>query len=221
MKRIGLLFVFSVLALHLAAAREDGIPKAAGKPLNEVKIDFEPFLVPSFLSELMERTFAETGGFGLKAGYERILTDRFSAGAEFAFVTADVSAESFEAVINSVDAGVHGRFYPFRNFFYLQAGLGLVTFNFDLSGSTGSLDQFKENFDPYTGVGGTFDIGFGSRWLIGGHFIIDASITSGLYLGNTISATTLFKLASGGIPAISGNGFPFRFDAAIAFGWAF
>jgi hypothetical protein len=221
MKRIGLLFMFSALVFQLAAAQESGIAKTAGKPLNEVKISFEPLLVPSFLSELMERTFAETGGFGLKAGYERMLTDRFSVGAEFAFVTADVSAESFEAAINSVDAGVHGRFYPFRNFFYLQAGFGLVTFNFDLSGSIGALDQFKENFDPYTGVGGTFDIGFGFRWLIGGHFIIDASTAAGLYLGNAISAVTLPKLASAGIPAISGNGFPFRFDASMAFGWAF
>jgi hypothetical protein len=83
------------------------------------------------------------------------------------------------------------------------------------------LDDFKENFDPYTGVGGTFDIGLGWRWLIGGHFIINASIVSGLYLGDALSATTLPKLASAGIPAVSGKGFPFRLDAAIAFGWAF
>jgi hypothetical protein len=169
----------------------------------------------------MERTFADTGGFGCKAGYDRMITNRFQAGIEFAFITANTKAESFEAAINSIDAGFHGRFYPWMNFFYLQAGFGIVSFSFELSGSTGALDDFKENFDPYTGVGGTFDIGFGFRWLIIGHFVIDASITSGLYLGNAISATTLPKLASAGIPAISGNGFPFRLDAAIAFGWAF
>jgi hypothetical protein len=221
MKRIGLLFLFSAFVFQIAAARESGIAKAAGKPLNEIKVDMGPLFVSPFISELMERTFADTSGFGCKAGYDRMITDRFSAGVEFAFITVSTKAESFEAAINSIDAGIHGRFYPFRKFFYLEAGLGLVVFDFELSGSTGALDDFKENFDPYTGVGGTFDIGFGFRWLIGGHFIIDASIMSGLYLGNTISATTLFKLASGGIPAVSGNGFPFRLDAAIAFGWAF
>jgi hypothetical protein len=221
MKKPGLLLVFSVLAFQIAAAQESGISKAAGKPLNEIKVDIGPLFVAPFISELMERTFADTGGFGLKAGYERMITDRFSAGVEFAFITIGTEAESFEANINSIDAGLHGRFYPWMNFFYLQAGFGFVVFDFELSGSTGALDDFKENFDPYTGVGGTFDIGFGFRWLIGGHFIIDASITSGLYLGNAISATTLPKLASAGIPAVSENGFPFRLDAALAFGWAF
>jgi hypothetical protein len=73
---------------------------------------------------------------------------------------------------------------------------GLAAFDFELSGSTGALDDFKENFDPYTGVGGTFDIGFGFRWLIGRRFVIDASITSGLYLGSAISVTTLPRMAS-------------------------
>ncbi|MDR0377132.1 MAG: autotransporter outer membrane beta-barrel domain-containing protein, partial [Spirochaetaceae bacterium] len=134
----------------------------------------------------MERTFAETAGFGLKAGYERMISDRYSAGAEFAFISSRVKAESFNVKISSIDAGIHGRFYPFRKFFYLQAGFGIVSFNIDIDGSTGALDQFKENFDPYTGVGGSFDAGIGYRLLIGGRFIIDASITSGLYLGNTI-----------------------------------
>ncbi|MDR2052025.1 MAG: autotransporter outer membrane beta-barrel domain-containing protein [Treponema sp.] len=221
MKKIALLFVFSALVFQTAAAQEIRITRAPGKPLNEIKVDLTPLFVPAFLSDLMERTFAETAGFGLKAGYERMISDRFSAGAEFAFITADVEAESFEASINSVDADIHGRFYPWMNFFYLQAGFGIVSFNFDIDGSTGALDQFKENFDSYTGVGGIFDIGFGFRWLIGGHFIIDASIASGVYLGNAVSATTLPKLASAGIPAVSKNGFPFRLDAAIAFGWAF
>jgi hypothetical protein len=34
-------------------------------------------------------------------------------------------------------------------------------------------------------------------------------------------AVTLFKTASGGIPALTGKGFPLRFDAAISLGWAF
>lgn len=221
MKRTGLLFMFSVLVFQIAMAQESTIVKNTGRPINEIKVDLEPLLVPPFISELMERTFADTDGFGLKAGYDRMITERFSAGVEFAFITANAKAESFEAVINSIDTGIHGRFYPWMKSFYLQAGLGLVVFDFELSGSTGALDQFKENFDPYTGVGGTLDIGFGWRWLIGGHFIIDASITSGLYLGKAVSATTLPKLASAGIPAVSKNGFPFRLDAAIAFGWAF
>ncbi|MDR0718480.1 MAG: autotransporter outer membrane beta-barrel domain-containing protein [Treponema sp.] len=221
MKKIGLLFVFSALVFQITAAQESIFAKTAGKPPNEIKVDLTPLFLPPFISELMERTFAETAGFGLKAGYDRMITDRFSAGVEFAFITVNIKAESFKAAINSVDAGIHGRFYPWINFFYLQAGFGIVSFNFDIDGSTGALDQFKENFDPYTGVGGTFDIGFGFRWLIGRHFIVDASIISGLYLGNTISAVTLPKLASAGIPAASDNGFPFRLDAAIAFGWAF
>jgi hypothetical protein len=67
----------------------------------------------------MERTFAETAGFGLKAGYERMISDRFSAGVEFAFISARVEAESFDAKIGGIDAGIHGRFYPFKKFFYL------------------------------------------------------------------------------------------------------
>jgi hypothetical protein len=221
MRKTVLLFVFFILLTQITAAEENGTAKTAGKPLNEIKVDISPLLVPPFISELMERTFADTTGFGFKAGYDRMIADRFSIGGEAAFVTINTKAESFEAAINSVDAGIHGRFYPWMNFFYLQAGLGFVVFNFELSGSTGALDEFKENFDPYTGAGGTFDIGLGFRRLIGGHFVIDASIRSGLYLGNAISATTLPKLASAAIPAVSGNGFPFRIDAAIAFGWAF
>jgi hypothetical protein len=221
MKKLSMLVVFSALVFQIAAAQESGIANSAGKPLNEIKVDMGPLFVPPFISELMERTFADTGGFGVKAGYERMITDRFSEGVEFAFITANTNAESFDAAINSIDAGLHGRFYPWMNFFYLQAGFGLVVFDFELSGSTGALDDFKENFGPYTGVGGTFDIGFGFRWLIGGHFVVDASITTGLYLGSTISVTTLPKLASAGIPAVSDKGFPFRLDTGIAFGWAF
>jgi hypothetical protein len=221
MRKMILLFVFSALVFQFAAAQENGSAKAVKKPFNEIKVDPAPLLVPSFISEFMERTFADTTGFGLKAGYDRMITEYFSVGAECAYITADVEAESFKAAINSIDTGIHGRLYPFGKYFYLEAGLGLVVFDFELSGTTGALDDFKENFDPYTGVGGTFDLGFGWRLLLGGHFIIDASITSGLYLGNAVSATTLFKLASAGIPAISEKGFPFRLDAAIALGWAF
>jgi hypothetical protein len=134
---------------------------------------------------------------------------------------ADVTYESFDAAINSIDAGIHGRYYPLRKFFYLQAGFGVVSFNFELSGSSGNLDDFQEDFEPYTGVGGAFDLGFGWRFIIGGHLVIDASILSGFYAGNALSAVTLPKLASGGIPALSGKFFPFRLDAAIAIGWAF
>jgi hypothetical protein len=221
MRKIVLLFVVSSLIFQFAAAQENGFTKAVQKPLNEIKADPEPFFVPAFISEFMERTFADTTGFGFKAGYDRMITEYFSAGIEFAFITTGIKAESFEAAINSIDAGIHGRFYPWRKFFYLQAGFGLVTFDFELSGSTSALDDFKEKFGLYTGVGGTFDIGMGLRWLIGGHFIIDASITSGLYLGDAVSATTLFKLASAAVPAASEKGFPFRLDAAIALGWAF
>jgi hypothetical protein len=161
-------------------------------------------------------TFADTNGFGLKAGYDRMLSGHFSVGAEFAFITANIGAESFDASISSIDTGIHGRFYPWKKFFYLQTGLGIVTFNFELSGSTGALDDFKENFDPYTGVSGIFEIGFGWRLLIGKHFIIDTSLISGLYLGDAFSATTLFKLASGGIPALSEKGFPFRLGVCCA-----
>lgn len=213
--------MFSALVFQIASAQESGIAKNAGKPLNEIKVDVGPLFVPPFISELMERTIADTGGFGYKAAYERMITDRFSAGVEFAFITANTKAESFDAAINSIDAGFHGRFYPQMNFFYLQAGFGLVVFDFELSGSTGALDDFKENFGPYTGAGGTFDIGFGLRWLIGKRFVIDASIMTGLYLGSAISVTTLPRLASAGIPAVSVKGFPFRLDPAIAFGWAF
>jgi hypothetical protein len=221
MKKLVLVCVLQALVFQFAAAQANGLSAAAQKPRNEIKVDPAPLLVPAFISEFMERTFADTSGSGFKAAYERMITEYVSAGVECAYITADVEAESFEAAIHSIDAGIHGRFYPSGKVFYLEAGVGLVMFDFELSGSISALDNFKEDFDPYTGVGGTFDIGFGWRWLLGGHFIVDASITSGVYLGNAVSATTLFKLASAGMPALSGKAFPFRLDAAIALGWAF
>jgi hypothetical protein len=150
-----------------------------------------------------------------------MLSDYISIGADFSFITARVEAESFEAEINSIDAGVYARYYPWKKVFYLQTGLGIVSSSFGFSTSTAALEDFKRQIDPYTGVSGVFDLGFGWRWIIGRHFIIDASVLSGLYMGKALSTTTLFKLASGGIPALSGGTFPLRFDAAIAFGLAF
>jgi hypothetical protein len=189
-------------------------------PANEIEVDIGPLFVPLFLSDFMEEIYAETKGFGLKAGYNRMLSGHFAAGAEFAFITARIEEESFNAAIGSIDAGVHGWYYPWKKFFYLRAGFGLAWFSFDIDGSTGALDDFKKNFDPYIGISGTFDVGFGWSLLLGGHFIIDTSIVSGLYIGDALSAATLFKLASGAIPALSERGFPLRFDAAIALGWA-
>jgi hypothetical protein len=223
MKKFILLCILTVLIISTAAAQEYRRPETfKTRPLNEVKTDIGPLFVPLFLSDFMGEVFAETTGFGVKTAYDRMLSEYFSLGGEFAFITAKIKAESFTASINSIDAGIRGRFYPWKKFFYLQAMIGLVTLDFELSGTTGALEDFKEYFDPYTGIGGVFDIGLGWRWLLGRHFIIDTSIISGFYIGNTLSATSLFKLASGGIPALSGNAFPLRrLDAAIALGVAF
>ncbi|MDR3333838.1 MAG: autotransporter outer membrane beta-barrel domain-containing protein [Treponema sp.] len=222
MKKGICIFALMIFMFGAAGGQENKqAPLVNKKPLNEIKVDMGPLFVPLFLKDFMEPIYAEASGFGMKAGYERMLLNSISVGAEFSFITASVEAESFEAKISSIDAGIHGRFYPWKKFFYVQGGFGIVLFNFDIEGTTGALEDFKENFDPYTGVTGVFDLGFGWRWLIGGHFIIDASIISGLYIGNALSATTLFKLASGGIPALTESGFPLRFDAAIALGWAF
>lgn len=216
-------FLALVIAMsQIAAAQEKRQAQVAGrKPLNEITLDIGPLFVPLFLSDFLDEIYAETKGFGLKAGYDRKLSGHFSAGAEFAFITTRAEGESFEAVINSIDAGIHGRYYPWGKTFYLQAGLGLVSFNFDIDGTTGALEDFKKNFDPYTGISGTFDISVGWRLLLGGHFIVNASILSGLYIGDALSAVTLFKAVSGGIPALTGKGFPLRFDAGITLGWAF
>jgi hypothetical protein len=222
MKKGILLFIATVVMFQTTLAQENGKARAAGgKPANEIEVDIGPLFVPLFLSDFMDVIYAETKGFGLKAGYNRMLSGRFAVGAEFAFITARVEGESINAAIGSIDAGIHGRYYPWKKFFYLRAGLGLAWFNFDIDGTTGALDDFKKNFDPYAGISGTFDIGLGWRLILGGHFIIDASIASGLYIGDALSAATLLKLASGAIPALSERGFPVRFDAAIALGWAF
>jgi hypothetical protein len=221
MKKYTVIFTLFLIVFQTAGAQENGQKLSDKRTLNEIEVDIEPLFVPLFFEEFLERVFAETAGFGMKAGYNRILSGHFSVGASFAFITAHVEAESFEAAINSIDTGIHGRYYPWEKFFYLQAGLGLVSFNFDISGTTGVLDDFKKNFDPYIGMSGTFDISFGWRLLLGRHFIINASILSGFYFGDALSTTTLFKLASGGIPALSKKGSPLRFDAAIALGWAF
>jgi hypothetical protein len=214
--------IFALVAgiFQTAGARENG-QTAGGKPLNEIKVDIGPLFVPLFTSEFMEVIYAETSGFGLKAVYDRNLSDRFSVGVDFAFITVDIIYESFDAAINSIDASIHGRYYPGKKFFYLQAGLGVVSSHFDITGTTGDLDDFKENFEPYTGISGTFDLGFGWRFILGRHFVIDASVLSGFYVGNAVSAVTLPKLASGAIAAWSGEFFPIRLDAAIALGWAF
>jgi hypothetical protein len=222
MKKYVIVFTLGLSIFQAAGAQgKDRIQAAGRKPLNEIELDIGPLFVPLFISEFMEEIYAETTGFGLKAGYNRVLSDRFSVGAEFGFIVADIEAESFDAKISSIDAGIHGRYYPWGKTFYIKAGVGLASFNFDLSGTTGALEDFKENFEPYTGISGTFDIGLGWRLLLGGHFIIDASALAGLYLGDALSAVTLFKTASGGIPALTGKGFPLRFDAAISLGWAF
>lgn len=222
MKKCIVFFVFVITVFQAATARENGQAQVtARKAPNEITVDIGPLFVPLFLSDFLEEIYADTRGFGLKAGYDRMVSGHFSAGAEFAFITAQAEGESFEAAINSIDAGIHGRYYPWGKTFYLQAGFGIVSFNFDIDGTTGALDDFKKNFDPYTGISGTFDISIGWKLLLGGHFIINASILSGLYIGDALSATTLFKAASGGIPALTGEGFSFRFDAAISLGWAF
>jgi hypothetical protein len=220
MKKSIVIFVLAAVMFQPAGARENG-QASGGKPPNEIKVDLGPLFVPLFISDFMEVIYAETSGFGMKALYDRNLSDRFSVGVDFAFIYADVTYESFDAAIRSIDAGIHGRYYPWKRFFYLQAGFGVVSFNFDISGTTGNLDRFQEDFAPYTGVSGAFDAGFGWRFIIGGHLVIDASVLSGFYLGNALSAVTLPKLASGGLPALSGEFFPFRLDAAIALGWAF
>jgi hypothetical protein len=222
MKKGICVFVLTIFMFAATQAQEnEQVSFVNKKPSNEIKVDIGPLFVPLFLKDFMEPIYAEASGFGMKAGYERMLFDSISVGAEFSFITASVEAESFNAEISSIDVDVHGRFYPWKKVFYIQSGFGIVSFNFDIEGTTGALEDFKENLDPYTGVAGVFDLGFGWRWLIGEHFVMDASIISGLYMGKTVSATTLFKLASGGIPALSGNDFLLRFDTAIAFGWAF
>jgi hypothetical protein len=222
MKKCALFFMFVITVFQAAAVPENGQARVTGrKAPNEITVDIGPLFVPLFLSDFLEEIYAETKGFGLKAGYDRMVSVRFSAGAEFAFITTRAEGESFESVINSIDAGIHGRYNPWGKIFYLQAGFGLVWFNFDIDGTTGALEDFKKNFDPYTGISGTFDISAGWKLLLGGHFIINASILSGLYIGDALSAATLFKAVSGGIPALTGKGFPLRFDAAITLGWAF
>jgi hypothetical protein len=214
------LFVLVAGIFQTVGARENR-PAAGGKPLNEIKVDIGPLFVPLFTSDFMEVIYAETSGFGLKAVYDRNLSDRFSVGIDFAFITIKVTYESFDAAINSIDASIHGRYYPWKNFFYLQAGLGMVSSDFDITGTTGDLDDFKENFEPYTGISGTFDMGFGWRFIVGRHFVIDTSVLSGFYIGNAVSAVTLPKLASGALSTWSGEFIPIRFDVAIALGWAF
>jgi hypothetical protein len=220
MKKIIVIFVLAAVMFQPAGARENG-QIAGGKPLNEIKADIGPLFVPLFISEFMAVIYAETSGFGMKAGYDRNLSDRFSAGVDFAFITADVTYESFDAAIRGLEAGIHGRYYPWRKIFYLQAGLGVVSSNLDITGTTGPLDDFKEKFEPYTGVSGTFDMGFGWRFILGGHLVIDASVLAGFSLGNVVSVVTLPKLASGAISAWSWESLPLRLDAAIALGWAF
>jgi hypothetical protein len=221
MKKSVFIFVLTIFIFGTAGAQENELtPRVNKKPLNEIKVDIGPLFVPLFVDEFVERIYAESTGFGMKAGYERMLLDSVSIGLEFAFITASVESESFNAEMSSIDAGIHARYYPWKNVFYVQGGFGIASFNFDIEGATGAVD-FQELFDPFVGVTGIFELGFGWRWLIGGHFIIDASIISGLYMGSAASATTLFKLASGGIPALNGNHSPLRFDAAIALGWAF
>ncbi|MHB9293351.1 hypothetical protein Holit_02472 [Hollandina sp. SP2] len=222
MKKCVVFLALGIAAFQTATAQENGPARVTGrKPFNEITLDIGPLFVPLFLSDFLDEIYAETKGFGLKAGYDRMVSVHFSAGAEFAFITARAEGESFEAMIKSIDAGIHGRYYPWGKTFYLQAGLGLVSFNFDIDGTTGALEDFKKNFDPYTGISGTLDISVGWRLLIGGHFIVNASILSGIYIGDALSAVTLFKAVSGGIPALTGKGFPLRFDAGITLGWAF
>jgi hypothetical protein len=52
MKKTGLLLAFLALVFQTAATEESGIAKAAGKPLNEIKVDLGPLFVPPFISEL-------------------------------------------------------------------------------------------------------------------------------------------------------------------------
>jgi hypothetical protein len=222
MKKNSIAFILMIFIFGAVQAQENEAPPLINKkPLNEIKVDIGPLFVPLFLKDFMEPIYAEASGFGFKAGYERMLLDSISVGAEFSFITASVEHESFSAEINSIDAGIHGRFYPWKKFFYIQSGFGIVSFTLDIEGSTAALDEIREESDFYTGVTGVFDLGFGWRWIIGGHFIIDASMIAGSYLGKAVSTTTLFKLAGSGIPALTGSGFPLRFDAAVALGWAF
>jgi hypothetical protein len=213
-----MIFIF-VGVVH---AQENEAPPLINKgPANEIKVDIGPLFMPLFLKDFLKPIYAEAAGFGMKAGYERMLFDSVSLGAEFSFIAASVEAETFQANASSIDAGIHLRFYPWKKFFYIQGGFGIVSFAFDLESYLFDLDDFRDKIDPYVGVAGVFDLGIGWRWIIKGHFIIDATIIAGLYMGKAISTATLFKAASGGIPTLTGHDFPLRFDAGIALGWAF
>jgi hypothetical protein len=211
-----IVFLFLLIPVIPAAA-------ADGRPLNEVKVDIGPFFVPLFFEDFMDKIYAETSGFGFKLGYDRMLSERFSVGAEFAFVTTKIKDidDRYEAKFSGIDTGIHCRFYPWKKRFYLEGGFGLVSFDFELTGN-GGLDDFLDYLGPYNGAAGTLDFGLGWRLILGRHFIIDLSLMYGFYLGNSFSATTLFKLAGGAMAAfLDDRNYTHRFDAALALGWAF
>jgi hypothetical protein len=220
MKKCTILLYILILFFHSNLSAEDTYAK------NEIKIDFSPWLVSGFFESMMDKIYAETTGFGLKLSYERMISGNFSVGGSFSFATIttrDVD-DRYIVKIFSSDSEVHSRYYPWANAFFLYTGFGLVSFDLNASGnSTGIVEDLVDTFEPYNGISGIFDLGLGWRFRIKKHFIIEPLIMYGFYLGDVFSATTLTKAAGGMVPAFLSDrdNFKYRFDIALAIGWAF
>ncbi|MDR2094821.1 MAG: hypothetical protein LBP76_04800 [Treponema sp.] len=111
----------------------------------------------------------EVSLFGGGARYERMLTPKFSAGA-------DVYWSSFFFIWNELDVGVFGRMYPWEGKFFVELGLGFHTHT--------ALAVFGGHLEVITGLA----ISPAAGWRIdfgrpGGFFItpgIKAPITMGI-----------------------------------------
>jgi hypothetical protein len=192
------------------------------KPLNSVKVDFGPLLVPVIFginsSNLGSKSNGQSdvNGFGLKLEYERTVLSFMSIGANASFVTikgAFFSSGSTD--LFGYEAAVYSHFYPGRRkIFFLCMELGYSSV---VNNAGPELNDFLY------GSSFTVDCKVGWKILIKKHFIIEPYAGLGLGFGDNISLASSSKLWGGIFSHLYEPNAPatLRLDSGIAFGWAF
>ncbi|GHV82455.1 hypothetical protein AGMMS49991_10130 [Spirochaetia bacterium] len=91
-----------------------------GEYKNAVSIDVGPWI------SILTKSGDNASGFGLGAGYERVINNLFTAMATFAYAEYDINIDQ-ALKVTRFDISAHARYYPLKSAFsqlFIDAGLG-------------------------------------------------------------------------------------------------